>query len=123
MRHEEESSRSTPDPRSLEERLRLLPLPAVPPHLRERILSAVPSLPPRGKPARPALRGWSLAGLSATAAVALLALFLAFYRAGPSAVQEPMSAPSHPSVLYAATTDPKETDPCCVLPPLPEWRS
>ena len=121
----EEPSRSAPDRRSLEERLRLLPPPAVPPHLRERILAGAPTFGLESKRARPAWLRWSAGGLIAAAAVVLAALLLPLDRSGRRPVVEGPSAPvpSHPGVLYAATADPRETDPCYVLPPLPDWRS
>ncbi len=118
-----DSRDSTPDPRPLEERLRNLPPPAVPPYLRERILSAAPRFQPAPKRVRRAL-WWSVAGSSAAAAAVLAAFLLPLDRAGRlPATREPATAPPDYHVLYAATTDPKETDPCYVLPPLPEWRS
>jgi hypothetical protein len=123
MRREKESQQSMPDPRSLEERLRRLPLPAVPAELRERILSAAPRIQPAPKRVRPVL-WWSMGGLSVAVAVVLVAFLVPFFQAGRhSVVQMPTKVPSPPGVLYAATTDPKETDPCYVLPPMPEWRS
>ena len=128
MRREEGPSPPAQDPPSLEERLRRLPAPPVPPHLRERILSSAPRFRPERARARPApdraraARRWSLGAAAAAAALAAVLLSVDPAARRP-VIREAAKAAAPPGVLYAASTDPKETDPCCVLPPMPEWRS
>ena len=109
---------------SLEDRLRSLPRPSVPPQLRDRILGGIPAAGPTVRPLKPLVWRWSLAGLGVAAGVLLLIVLLPRDVQGPHVPQRPVVPEKQPKyiIAYQASTDPKETDPCYILPPTRDWR-
>ncbi len=109
---------------SLEDRLRHLPQPSAPPQLRNRILAGIPIRLPTVRPSKPLVWRLSLAGLGVAAGILLLIVLLPRHMQGPHVPQRPVVPEKEPKsiVAYRVNTDPKETDPCYILPPMPDWR-
>jgi hypothetical protein len=107
---------------ALERELERLPPPPIPPGLEARLLADIPVAPPAA-PRRIAVtqRRWLYA--AAAAAVMLFALTL-LVRSRDADVSELLvdSAHSSAGALSGRGADPKETDPCNVLPAWPNWR-
>jgi hypothetical protein len=111
---------------ALEEQLRRLPEPKVPEDLEAKLIAAIPAVASIPQVARPRKWQWS-AGAVVAAAAALVVLFLLLPRGrNPDAAQRP-SAPDNRRLTQStrgalAINSLKETDPCNILPPLPDWR-
>ncbi|NLE62125.1 MAG: hypothetical protein GX616_27525 [Planctomycetes bacterium] len=96
----------------------------MPEDLEAKLIAAIPAAAPARRRNRAATWRWA-AGVGLAAAAALALVVLLSHRHEPDRRRSPVvsdgRAESTPSGLLASS-DPKETDPCDILPPLPEWR-
>jgi hypothetical protein len=135
----------------LEEQLRQLPKPKLPDGLEAKLLAAIPAIicpkttcgagvPPAHaaetaapqtqslttvpKAAPPKIRRW-LAGAAIAVAAAGILFCLVSQSRNPNVSRQPNSSnenPTAPSAPHSlAVINMKETDPCNILPPLPDW--
>ena len=114
---------SSPD--TLERTLHNLPQPPAPDGLEERLISSIPqTLPARPRPLLPYL-------VMIAAAAAAMLLALAIFCAPPAKIDSQRTlrgnaslSSTSPLYIVLPKTDPyKETRPCDILPPLPDWYS
>jgi hypothetical protein len=110
----------------LEAQLRRLPRPAVPEDFEAKLTAAIPaSLPARVRRTLP--KGfWRWAGgAGVAAAVVAVCAVRPLFQGAPGAARRSEAVKSGGVNLLSsqiAISDPKETDPCDILPPLPDWR-
>jgi hypothetical protein len=108
----------------LEEQLRRLPKPKAPDGLEAKLLAAIPVQTAVPKAAPPKIRRW-LAGAAIAVAAAGILFCLVSQLRNPNVSQQPNSSNENPTVPSAphslAVINMKETDPCNILPPLPDW--
>jgi len=114
----------TPDERGrledLEAQLRGLPRPQVPPDLADRLIAKIPT----GRAAPRDAMPWRWVAVPLVAAAALLIVLLPQPRARDMArrVRSTTITTSKPDTDVIVRSYTKETDPCNILPPLPDWR-
>jgi hypothetical protein len=124
MKPDRQHPHETPDLEAIEDRLRRLPAPRVPEGLEARLIAAFPAR--SALPVARAARRWRWAVAAAVAAAAAVACFMLWPRTREPDVTQRSSIPEErgpgiePGSL--AVIDPKDFDPCNILPPLPDWR-
>jgi hypothetical protein len=117
-----DSEQSLPGIETLEEQLRRLPQPAVPDNLEAKLTAAIPTFFP-ARASRPPLRWsrWWIASAGAlTAAAAACAVLINLHSVPDGDRQSDGGANGTINILSQrfGICDPKETDPCNILPPL-----
>jgi hypothetical protein len=117
--------RSHPDFETLEARLRRMPQPAAPNDLEAKLTAAIPArFPSRAVRTLPRWIRWWAAGAGAAAAAAVC-LVLIHSQGAPDGARQSGAGPSGAMNILSqrfGICDPKETDPCNILPPLSEGR-
>ena len=124
MKPDRQHAHETLSLEAVEDRLRRLSAPQAPEGLEARLIAAIPTRP--AVAGAPASRRWRWPVLAGLAAAVAWALFAFWPRSQDSNVAQ------RPSALKEATPgikpgslaaiDPKDFDPCNILPPLPDWR-
>jgi hypothetical protein len=121
-----EQSWGDPTLEALEERLRSLPQPPVPPGLEAKLLAAIPGVPRVGRARSWGVRplAWAVLGLAAVLVVAVPPLWPRVtgprQTPGPGALES--TSPQYILAEFVGQAV-KETDPCCILPRHFESRS
>jgi len=120
----DDPDRTSPD--WLEARLRQIPKPTVPVGLQDKLIAGivVPVNEPVVRRAQQRLRRLSVYSAAAVALVAICCMFLWPKRDAesvrPTSVAKTKNADRAMTVLVSV--QPKDIDPCNILPPLPDWR-
>jgi hypothetical protein len=110
---------------AIEVALRKLPAANVPRDLEAKLIAGIPPAKVSLQRTPKRARHWEWLVLSAAvAAILLVTIGVAGWRANRKAVSEPdRTSPSANSAMVAVTVvQTKETDPCNILPPLHNWR-
>ncbi len=124
MNPDKRPAQETPGLEAVEAGLRRLPTPQVPEGLEARLIAAIPAHACVAK-ARVSRRWrWHFGAAAATAAA--LAVFVLWPRPrDPNLAQRPNAEKNASQGIDSApnpSAELKDTDPCNILPPLPEWR-
>lgn len=120
-----DSDHEFPSLEGLKKQLRQLPQPRPPEDLEAKLLAAIPPVAAMASIARPRMWRWFTA--AGTAAVAALLMCLLLPRGeAPKAARKPSplsgSSRDDSATRLVIINCLKETDPCDILPPLPDWR-
>ena len=112
------------EPGSLETQLRRLPKPKVPEDLEAKLIAAIPPVTPAGRQDRAAIWRWVAGAGIGVAAVLAVSVVSSYRHAGHVAHLPTGSNGGSAGAVSAwpAGDNAKETDPCNILPPFPDWR-
>jgi len=124
MRLGRRQTETSPELGPLEKQLRRLPKPKVPEGLEARLIAAIPPAASAGRRHRAAIWRWVAGAGIGAAAVLALSVVLSDRHTGDVDRSPTVSngGPANPVSVPLASNNTKETDPCNILPPFPDWR-